>query len=106
MRLLKIVSMAAVLLVGIAETFAGLLVLVPRYRSLHQSASWHEAHEAADAGVNYALQALDEFALGATLVRPLELPAIGLQTGKIEDPYGHVWLLTRFARPAGEDQIA
>jgi len=36
-------------------------------------------------------------ALGATLVRPLELPDVGLQTGKIRDPYGHVWLLTRSA---------
>jgi len=35
-------------------------------------------------------------ALGATLVRPLELPDAGLQTGKLRDPFGHVWLLSRF----------
>lgn len=44
-------------------------------------------------------------ALGAKLVRPLELPAIGLQTGKIEDPYGHIWLLTRFAGSGVENEL-
>jgi PhnB protein len=44
-------------------------------------------------------------ALGARLVRPMELPAIGLQTGKIEDPYGHVWLLNRFVDAALDEVI-
>ena len=34
---------------------------------------------------------------GATLMRPLELPEHGLQTGKFRDPFGHIWLLTRWA---------
>jgi PhnB protein len=44
-------------------------------------------------------------ALGATLVRPLELPAVGLQTGKFQDPFGHIWLLTSFAGTATEEFI-
>jgi PhnB protein len=44
-------------------------------------------------------------ALGATLVRPLDLPPDGLQTGKIRDPFGHVWLLTRFITSAVDDAI-
>ena len=44
-------------------------------------------------------------ALGAKLVRPLELPDAGLQSGKLRDPYGHIWLLTRFAGPATRDAI-
>jgi PhnB protein len=42
-------------------------------------------------------------ALGATLVRPLALPDVGLQSGKVRDPYGHIWLLTRFAGAATDD---
>jgi PhnB protein len=41
---------------------------------------------------------------GATLVRPLELPEVGLQSGKFQDPFGHIWLLTRFAGTAGDGQ--
>ena len=44
-------------------------------------------------------------ALGATLVRPIEIPESGLQTAKVRDPYGHVWLLTRFAGSAEDDAI-
>jgi PhnB protein len=44
-------------------------------------------------------------ALGATLVRPLELPPVGLQTGKFRDPFGHIWLLTHFAGTANEASI-
>jgi PhnB protein len=44
-------------------------------------------------------------ALGATLLRPLELPEVGLQTGKFQDPYGHVWLLNRFVGAAVEDVL-
>ena len=36
-------------------------------------------------------------ALGATLTRPLELPDHGLQTGRFRDPFGHIWLLARWA---------
>jgi PhnB protein len=43
--------------------------------------------------------------LGATLVRPLELPETGLQTGKLQDPYGHIWLLSRFAGTALDEQV-
>jgi PhnB protein len=42
-------------------------------------------------------------ALGATLVRPLELPEVGMQTGKFRDPFGHIWLLTSFAGTATEE---
>jgi PhnB protein len=43
--------------------------------------------------------------LGATLVRPLELPEMGLQTGKLQDPFGHIWLLTRFAGAALDERV-
>jgi hypothetical protein len=36
--------------------------LIPKYRSVHQAASWHEAHESALAGANYAMRALNEYA--------------------------------------------
>ena len=32
---------------------------------------------------------------GATLVRPPDHPTSGVQAGKVRDPYGHVWLITR-----------
>lgn len=40
--------------------------LIPKYRSVHQAASWHEAHESALGGANYALQALNDFATKPT----------------------------------------
>jgi PhnB protein len=44
----------------------------------------------------WAARAVDQ---GAVLVRPLEVPDAGLQTAKLRDPFGHVWLLTRFVGP-------
>jgi PhnB protein len=32
---------------------------------------------------------------GATLVRPPDHPTSGVQAGKVRDPFGHVWLITR-----------
>jgi PhnB protein len=32
---------------------------------------------------------------GATLVRPPDHPTSGVQAGKVRDPFGHVWLVTR-----------
>jgi uncharacterized glyoxalase superfamily protein PhnB len=32
---------------------------------------------------------------GATLIRPPDHPASGVQAGKVRDPFGHVWLITR-----------
>jgi PhnB protein len=32
---------------------------------------------------------------GATLIRPPDHPTSGVQAGKVRDPYGHVWLITR-----------
>jgi len=32
---------------------------------------------------------------GATLIRPADHPESGVQAGKVRDPYGHVWLITR-----------
>jgi len=34
-------------------------------------------------------------AAGATLIRPPDHPASGVQAGKVRDPFGHVWLITR-----------
>jgi len=34
-------------------------------------------------------------AAGAALVRPPDHPASGVQAGKVRDPFGHVWLITR-----------
>ncbi len=34
-------------------------------------------------------------AAGATLVRPPDHPESGVQAGKVRDPFGHVWLITR-----------
>ena len=42
-----------------------------------------------DAAVDRAVNA------GATLVRPPDHPTSGVQAGKVRDPYGHVWLITR-----------
>lgn len=38
--------------------------LIPKYRSAHLGANWHEAHKAAEAGINYGLQTLNRFAVG------------------------------------------
>jgi PhnB protein len=32
---------------------------------------------------------------GATLIRPPDHPESGVQAGKVRDPFGHVWLITR-----------
>jgi PhnB protein len=42
---------------------------------------------------------------GATLVRPLELPGNGLQTGKLQDPYGHIWMLSRVVGTSLDEQV-
>ena len=34
-------------------------------------------------------------AAGATLIRPPDHPTTGVQAGKVLDPFGHVWLITR-----------
>jgi uncharacterized glyoxalase superfamily protein PhnB len=36
---------------------------------------------------------------GATLVRPPDHPTSGVQAGKVRDPFGHVWLITRVLGP-------
>ena len=38
-------------------------------------------------------------AAGATLVRPPDHPSSGVQAGKVRDPFGHVWLITRVIEP-------
>jgi PhnB protein len=45
--------------------------------------------EDVDAAVDRAVAA------GATLVRPPDHPTSGVQAGKVRDPFGHVWLITR-----------
>jgi PhnB protein len=34
-------------------------------------------------------------AAGAELIRPPDHPTSGVQAGKVRDPFGHVWLVTR-----------
>jgi PhnB protein len=34
-------------------------------------------------------------AAGAELIRPPDHPTSGVQAGKVRDPFGHVWLITR-----------
>ncbi len=38
-------------------------------------------------------------AAGATLIRPPDHPSSGVQAGKVRDPFGHVWLITRVIEP-------
>jgi PhnB protein len=38
-------------------------------------------------------------AAGCTLVRPPDHPSAGVQAGKVRDPFGHVWLITRVIAP-------
>jgi PhnB protein len=45
--------------------------------------------EDVDAAVDRAVAA------GAALIRPPDHPESGVQAGKVRDPYGHVWLITR-----------
>jgi len=45
--------------------------------------------EDVDAAVDRAVAA------GATLIRPPDHPTSGVQAGKVRDPFGHVWLITR-----------
>ena len=49
--------------------------------------------EDVDAAVDRAVNA------GATLVRPPDHPTSGVQAGKVRDPFGHVWLITRVLGP-------
>lgn len=44
-------------------------------------------------------------AAGATLIRPPDHPTSGVQAGKVRDPFGHVWLITRVIGDA-EDSSA
>jgi PhnB protein len=53
--------------------------------------------EDVDAAVDRAVQA------GATLVRPPDHPTSGVQAGKVRDPFGHVWLITRVIGDSGEE---
>ena len=41
---------------------------------------------------------------GAELIRPPDHPASGVQAGKVRDPFGHVWLITRVIGGAGEPE--
>jgi PhnB protein len=34
-------------------------------------------------------------AAGAQLIRPPDHPTSGVQAGKVRDPFGHIWLITR-----------
>jgi hypothetical protein len=56
--------LAAVCAIAVLSLLLGsyLITLIPKYRSVHQAASWHDAHQAAEGGVNYAVQALNRFA--------------------------------------------
>jgi len=38
-------------------------------------------------------------AAGATVIRPPDHPSSGVQAGKVRDPFGHVWLITRVIEP-------
>ena len=38
-------------------------------------------------------------AAGAKLIRPPDHPASGVQAGKVRDPFGHTWLITRVIGP-------
>jgi PhnB protein len=49
-----------------------------------------------DATVERALAA------GATLIRPPDHPSSGVQAGKVRDPFGHIWLVTRIIPEDGE----
>src|SRR6478735_10291474 len=40
--------------------------LVPRFRSVHQSAAWHDALQGAEEGANHTFQVLNQFALTGT----------------------------------------
>ena len=44
-------------------------------------------------------------AAGATLIRPPDHPASGVQAGKVRDPFGHVWLITRVIGDADDSSI-
>ena len=55
--------------------------------------------EDVDAAVERAVAA------GATLIRPPDHPTSGVQAGKVRDPFGHIWLITRII-DGGEDQSA
>ncbi|HEX5824406.1 MAG TPA: VOC family protein [Candidatus Limnocylindrales bacterium] len=41
-------------------------------------------------------------AAGATLIRPPDHPDSGVRAGKIRDPFGHVWLITRIIDDRGD----
>jgi PhnB protein len=48
-----------------------------------------------DAAVDRAVAA------GCTLIRQPDHPTSGVQAGKVRDPFGHVWLITRVIGSAG-----
>ncbi len=41
-------------------------------------------------------------AAGAQLIRPPDHPTGGVQAGKVHDPFGHVWLITRIIDDGAE----
>ncbi|MHA3773035.1 DUF7305 domain-containing protein [Verrucomicrobiota bacterium sgz303538] len=52
-------AVGAMIIAGFYQT------LIPKYRSVYQSASWHDALQGAEAGANCALEQLNQFALTA-----------------------------------------
>jgi len=50
-----------------------------------------------DASVERAIAA------GAELIRPPDHPTSGVQAGKVRDPFGHVWLITRILDSGVDD---
>lgn len=55
----------AVLTIAVCSLIVGSLfqALLPRYRSVYQGANWQEALQGAEAGINFAQNTLDQFAL-------------------------------------------
>ena len=41
-------------------------------------------------------------AAGAQLIRPPDHPTSGVQAGKVRDPFGHIWLITRIIEDGAE----
>jgi PhnB protein len=41
-------------------------------------------------------------AAGAQLIRPPDHPTNGVQAGKVRDPFGHIWLITRIIDDGAE----
>jgi hypothetical protein len=95
----------AVLAMAVAVSYK---TLIPKHRSVHQASSWQEAIHGAEAGVDYAMQALNGFATNGESPQQYPWTANGWTLADATYPTNGGWKLNAASRPAlgGSNNVA